>query len=243
MVYASYKAVGMDEKGVMLELFCLPFIVASVYLLGWIFVMVDIKNLSYLKIVNWNWFFFVATLLHWFVSFGCQYYYHVKCLIKTSRAKRVEEGSKLVDMKTTLKNNPEIKNEFYEFAKKQFVVEAINFMEDVDQYKTLFYEKAGNWRKAKFKILVETYILPGSNFEINISYTMRNRVTKVYHHIANNPDDEETLHDLFQVFDESAKEIEKNLNDGNWRDFMHKYKLSRMSSKSTRFSVAVHNIL
>ena len=60
-------------------------------------------------------------------------------------------------------------------------MEALNFLDDVEQFKILYYEKATNWRKARFKIIVETYILPGANFEINISHAMRNKILKIYH--------------------------------------------------------------
>ena len=140
---------------------------------------------------------------------------HAVRYIKKMKPSTDEVGSEPQDMKVSLNTDPNLKKEFYEFAKKHFIVEALNFLDDVEQFKILYYEKATNWRKARFKIIVETYILPGANFEINISHAMRNKILKIYHE-----NQQANGLEAFQSFDAATKEIEKNLNEGTWLDFL-----------------------
>ena len=69
-----------------------------------------------------------------------------------------------------------------------------------------------SWRKSKFRVLVENYILPGSNLEVNISHKMRDEIVSTY-------ESSSVPKDLFSIFDAAYNEIERLLEQGVWGTF------------------------
>jgi hypothetical protein len=53
-VYVAFKQVGYDDKGVIKELFSVPFLAGSVTGAVWILVMVDINDLAFNRVFDWQ---------------------------------------------------------------------------------------------------------------------------------------------------------------------------------------------
>ena len=136
VVFISFKIAGWDEQGVIQELLMIVGIVGGSCLLFWILVIIDPSSLAYLRIFSWTWLFPIVGLLYWYSSFGLQLYVQLKQDYhnKTSVIQ-------IADMKATCADDPQVKQEFYEFAKKHYVVESINFLDDVASYKSFFFDK------------------------------------------------------------------------------------------------------
>lgn len=86
--------------------------------------------------------------------------------------------------------------------------------------------QADNWKRSKFKALVENYVLPGSQFEINISYYTRNRIIKQYNELQTLP-----ASSLSKVFDEAYEDVNSMLTTGAWREFFLSQTKFRPKSK------------
>ena len=78
---------------------------------------------------DWKWLFLASTFILWWVIIGNQVFQHVLNELKFRR-NRIELG----DMKVIIKADPEVKKNFQEFARKQYITESLNFMEDFDTY-------------------------------------------------------------------------------------------------------------
>ena len=87
----------------------------------------------------------------------------------------------------------------------------------------------------KCKSLIQQYILPGSDLEINISYKMRNPVISVYEDLKK-PYSKSI--DLYTVFDEALTEISGIIQDGQWKEFV----LSREIKVKSRLIVVSRKI-
>jgi hypothetical protein len=104
---------------------------------------------------------------------------------------------------------------FMDFAEKQFVVESVRFLQDTVMWKRLFFEKSAHWRKQKARILLDTYILPGSPMEVNISFNVRMASINA----ASAFTDEGGGVDN-KMFDRAVGEIEVMLSQGAWMMFV-----------------------
>ena len=206
----TYRAAKFDEHGIEFEFLLLLIVIAPVVGVIIILMVVDPGEYFFKRVFAWPWMFFYCYLTTWTIMLGFQIFKQWNS-DRTKRNTKVDVG----DMRVVCNNNPQLKKQFHEYAKKQYVAEMINYVEDVGKYKALFYEKAENWRRSKFRTLVENYIVPGSNFEINISHLMRNRILEVY-------ESQSTQKDLYTVFDESLREVERLLQNGVWKDFIFK---------------------
>ena len=138
MLAIAYYSVDEDDHGILQEcklliLACAPFI-----FVGWLFLLIDPRNLMYQRVINWCWvFFFLAILSAWWILLGYQYY-------QIFRIKKLGLIQNIGNMRAIIDSNPEIKAQFYEFANKQLVTESIYFLEDTSKYKSLFYDKVSS---------------------------------------------------------------------------------------------------
>ena len=185
-------------------------------LIIWALIISDPYNLAFNKVFSWTWLIAIVGLQYWFICFGYQFYRQVK---EDYASKNYLE---IPDMRTSLNNDVELKKDFYEFAEKQYVVESVNFLEDISSYKQFFYDKADNWKLSKFNSLVEKYIKPGANYEVNISYSARLRILKLYEEEGKG----NQVNELYKIFDKVSEEVETILTNGAWRMFI----LNRMKN-------------
>lgn len=61
---------------------------------------------------------------------------------------------------------------------RQLAVENLYFLQDIYSYKRYYLEKNESWRRQKSQFIFETYIRSGGAMELNISDSMRRRVTR-----------------------------------------------------------------
>lgn len=91
--------------------------------------IIDPGKLYMFRRFDWKWLFLASTFILWWVIIGNQVFQHVLNELKFRR-NRIELG----DMKVIIKADPEVKKNFQEFARKQYITESLNFMEDFDTY-------------------------------------------------------------------------------------------------------------
>jgi hypothetical protein len=223
MSYQAYRAVGLDEKGVVAEMLFIGGFVAPLALVIWILMIVDPGGVQYLNTFNWSLLFAVTSSLWLASGYFYQFYIHLRY--------DWSSGLNIETMDTMFASDPSIKTEFLEFAARHFVMESLNFVEDVKMYKSLYYEKAESWRLSKFKYLIETYIASGSRMEVNISHTMKLEILRAYDQAKHG----KVNKDLFVVLDEALKEVEQMIHNGAWTEYLFKRK------RKQALSVAVHN--
>jgi hypothetical protein len=210
MSYQAYSVVGFDDKGVVIEILGIALIVAPLGLIIWILMIIDPGDLQTKNVFNWSFLFTFTTAPSWlYIGFFHQFYVQW-------RQDRKATTFAIEPMDTVFQSDPTIKKEFGEFAARQFITESINFIEDVNTYKRFYFEKGDSWRVAKFKTLVETYVVSGSRMEVNISYAMRNQIVKAYDQVKQG----KSIKDLVNEFDAAVKEVEQMVHNGAWTEFL-----------------------
>jgi len=230
----AYSVGGMDQKGVLEELFAVPVVIGPLITFVWILMVVDPGDLWYTRQFNWSIIFGATALVMWYICFGYQLLIQHRADRESFLVGRLET---MQNMSTTISNDPDIKRDFTEFASKQFVTESLQFLEDIHTYRTLYYEKAETWRMSKFKNLVESYILPGSRLEINISYAQRKKIIDTYEQ-AKKLSKFASSEDGFKVFDGSYDDVNQMITNGVWMEF-----LVQRNRKNRRASRAVLPLL
>lgn len=78
-------------------------------------------------------------------------------------------------MVNILQDNADIREEFHEYAIKTMIIESVQFIETVCEFKRHFYTKTDTWRTSKIKLLLRTYIA----VEVNISHRGREQILSV----------------------------------------------------------------
>jgi hypothetical protein len=167
--YEAYSVTGFDDKGFVLEMVCMAGLLAPLALVVWILMILDPGEVQYNNHFNWS-FLFVFTAQVW-LTISYFYQFDVQW-----RGDRSADKLQIGPMDTMLASDPLLKKEFFDFAARHFVTESVNFLEDIKTYKHFFFEKGETWRLAKFKYLVQTYIVSGSRMEVNISYDMKMQI-------------------------------------------------------------------
>jgi hypothetical protein len=206
-VIVAFFTAGWDDKGVIMELLLIPFVVGAFAGLKWILMIVDPGGYNQSQIFNWSLISAFGGLSYWIISFGYQGY---RCY-KDERSTQVSNNYE--HMEVIWEKNPDIKKDFFEYGIKQYVSESLQFLEDVQSFKRFYHEKGQKWRLSKFKLLVQRYIISGSSFEINISYAMKMRILQVYESSS------ETT-ECFDTFDDAYRDILLMIEGGAWRTFI-----------------------
>jgi hypothetical protein len=85
---------------------------------------------------------------------------------------------KVHEMRSQLDFDPQMREEFTEFAATQYVSESLLFLEDTNTYRKLYYDKAPTWHVSKARLLVHMYIIVGADLQVNISDEMRSDIIK-----------------------------------------------------------------
>ncbi|KAH9257923.1 hypothetical protein BASA81_003942 [Batrachochytrium salamandrivorans] len=214
IVYVMYELVGFDDKGLMTEMVLTVLGVGTCIILTTVLDMVDPGSLHYSYVMNWQMLTFVGGWLNLFITL----WYQMIVVIQQRRRARNEdakqEKSTVIKMMVqVLEGNPSLRKEFGEFGVKQYVVESIQFLEDVAQFKSLFYQKADTWRTQKVNLLIKNYIKVGTNLEINISSSARDRIMQ---RVKMGKIDQSS----FDIFDEAYEQVREMLQNGAWREFV-----------------------
>ncbi|KAH9251146.1 hypothetical protein BASA81_011045 [Batrachochytrium salamandrivorans] len=220
VLYRAYNVNGWDIKGVLMEVFLIIGVVCAVALPVTGLAIADSDDLALNQVFSWQGLVGFTGLLHLWFSFGLQF---LAAHLQSRRARQEDllaaTATMLTQMVSILARNPELKKEFDKFAAKQYVSESVQFLDDVAQFKHLYYDKPESWRAQKVRILVKHYITVGSDLEVNISFAAR---SKVLQRVSNETD-------LFDVFDLAAAEIRGMVQDGAWRDFIRTRQHSSLS--------------
>jgi hypothetical protein len=216
-----YTAARKDETGVVFELVFIAGGIGSTSIVVHILMLVDPNGIQYRQEFNWSWLFFFNCLAYYWVGSIHQFYMQW-------RQDRSRSTIQVATMEQLLSDNPEMKKEFIEYAARCYVSESLNFLEDISMFKSLYYEKADSWRLAKFKSLVDTYILFGARMEVNIPFVVRSHIEQAYIRAKQN---QAVSADTFVVFDDAVREVHQMIHQGAWTDF-----LSRRNGKQQHAS-------
>lgn len=209
-VYMSFKISGWDEKGVLMEMLKLFVIVGPIESTGLILIAIDPHQLAYSHVLYWAWSQALSVFLSWYFTI----LWPLLTQFRIDRIRKTKMGSlKIGTMKIMCQDDPQLKQEFYDYAKDHYILESVYFLDDVQVYRNLFHEKSSAWKVSKFQLLVNKYIRTGSEFEINISHSMREDVLRHYTDIKNPKK-------LIQALDPVFNEIERVLQAGPWTDFL-----------------------
>ena len=133
----SLKNSYLNEKKLNLEFGIILFFNLPVTGLVWVLVIVDPGNVGFYRYFDWNWLFGLLLLSVWLATFGIPFWYQMQ-----NRTKKVSNDQlDIGDMRTMCSQDPELKKKFHEYAQQHYVVESINFIDDVTTYKSLYFEK------------------------------------------------------------------------------------------------------
>lgn len=222
IVFTTRKMIFMqkeDSKRIQGEFYLYLFLVSPITFIIWTLVIIDPGRLLYKREFNWAWIFIVHNVLVWWASFGNQVFQQWR---ENRKWKTFVSQSSHLSMTDLWKTDKDLYQQFEKYAENQYVVELVYYLQDVEIYKNLFYDKPDSWKKSKFINLVQKYILTGSNFEINISHNMRNKIIRVYEEVQRSNHLE--LKMMYRVFDDSVEEIRHLLQDGAWKSFLFQKK-------------------
>ena len=120
--------------------------------------------------------------------------------------------------------NEDEAKEFEKFARFNYCIELVQFLQDVDTFKRYYDEKDERWRLAKLKILISQYIMTGSDLEVNVSYTIKEDILSRVKAAENGRDSK-----FHNIFSEAEREVETMLDHGVYRRYvaMKKRKASK----------------
>ena len=140
MLFVAFKYAAKDEHGIETEFGLTIIIISPIITLGFLLLITDPNNWDQLRQFYWGWIFFICYFFSWWILFGNQIYQQWR-----SDSAKVNSKIEVRKMRSVCQENPEIKKQFHEYAKKQYVTEMINFMEDVAKYKELYFEKVSSY--------------------------------------------------------------------------------------------------
>ncbi|KAH9249885.1 hypothetical protein BASA81_012376 [Batrachochytrium salamandrivorans] len=214
-----YRMVGWDDQGLLMEMVVTVPVVGLFILLAAVLSMVDPGDLLYSREFNWQALGLVAGMTYSWTTFG----YQILIAIREDRSIRLDDLKQqhvavIKFMVPILEQHPDVRNEFEKFAVKNFVVESVQFLEDVAQFKRLFYEKPDNWRSNKVHLLVRNYIVVGTALEINISALARDEIIRRAQGKIST--------ESFNIFDQAYEQVKDMLQNGAWRQFVKKHKVT-----------------
>lgn len=66
------------------------------------------------------------------------------------------------------------------YAEIQYVVESVRFYKDVEAWKHSYYEKSEEWRRARARLIIKTYVSQGSVLQVNVSSQAREDIEESY---------------------------------------------------------------
>jgi Regulator of G protein signaling domain len=135
-----------------------------------------------------------------------------------------------------INENPELREKFQDFAIRQYCIENLHFVDDVAMFKRFFNEKGDSWQRLKAKFLLETYIIEGSNLEVNISAITRGKVIAKLQ-------ESHLWTDQIQLqfaFDEAVDELLKEILRGVWQEFQQAYKSTAVLSPKRKTRVVAN---
>ncbi|KAH9249887.1 hypothetical protein BASA81_012378 [Batrachochytrium salamandrivorans] len=213
IVHIMYELVGFDDKGLMMEMSFIVIGGGVVILTKTGLAIGDPNDWDFDRVMNWQCLVFLIagvniTITGWY-QIGVAY-------SQTLRDRREDAGQEQANvikmMIPLLENNPTLRKEFTEFGVKQYVVESIQFLEDVAQFKNLFYQKGDTWRAQKVNMLIKNYVKVGTDMEINISSAARDRILQ---RVKITKIDQAS----FDIFDEAYDQIKEMVQNGAWREF------------------------
>jgi hypothetical protein len=123
-------------------------------------------------------------------------------------------------------DNEDTRDKFSTFAEEHHISESEKFIWNVQNYRILYYNKSDKWRKNTSERIIKTFILPGSELEINISHLQREAIinSKVV---------------SVDIFDEVFNEIVNIIYSGSWNRFIEENDNSKSRHIFEKFIVYI----
>jgi hypothetical protein len=229
-VFVTYRIVGWDSKGVVFELFEVAAVAGGLSIVVWFLISFDPMDLTANAQFEWQLLTFLPVYYFWYASFGKQFRFvfkeylrnktHPAAALRRSRkmTKQPSTSTELVhpedngNLQTMLNANPTLKQEFMEFAAEEYVMESIQFLQDVQMFQDIYFQKGEGWRRSKAKLLCKLYIEIGADLQINISDRMRETIKLACFYATEVP--------KVTVFDDAQVEIEEMIRQGCWHNFI-----------------------
>lgn len=214
-----HRMVGWDDKGLLMEMVVMVPLVGFFILLAAVLAMTDPDGLLYSREFNWQAVGIVAGMAYSWTTLG----YQILVAVREDRSTRLDDLKQqhvavIKFMVAILEQHSDVREEFEKFAVKNFVIESVQFLEDVAQFKRLFYQKPDNWRSNKVHLLVRNYIVVGTAMEINISAVAREEIVRRAQGKIST--------ESFNIFDQAYEQIKDMLQNGAWRQFVKKHKVT-----------------
>lgn len=178
--------------------------------------MIDPNDIDFTRAFSWPLLMDSTSLVYWYYCVGLQV---AKAILHRRRLKERARGSlasiETPDMIAMCNADEQLRKEFHEFAASRYVVESVNFLQDVASFKQYFREKALSWRLSKIRILVDTYIKFEVSQEVNISAATRLEILKK---VASLDKSNEAL-EFLTLFDHSYDDVNQMITNDVWIEF------------------------
>ncbi|KAH9251145.1 hypothetical protein BASA81_011044 [Batrachochytrium salamandrivorans] len=230
---AMYQYAGWDDKGVLMEVTGIVVAVCGCGIVTIALAIADPGNVDFNREFSWQSLVGFTGLFNIWFSFGWQL---LIVQLQNRKARREDKAaamwSVIAQMTQILHQHPELKQEFDKFAAKQYVSESVQFLDDVAQFKHLYYDKPESWRAQKVRILVRNYIMAGSDLEVNISSAARGLIIEraLGGRIGGGASES------FDLFDVAVVQVRDMVQNGVWRDFVRNRELPSYNSQTSQMA-------
>jgi len=220
ILYVAWKLNFPDAYGLFKELIGISVFVAFPSLIAAILLILDPMGAEFNRIFAFEWIADFFMLGFWWFSAGHQFlqiYRDSKKYRHSIGTNSVEPGS--IDGASFIKvitNNKSIRNSFEKYCTQQYASENLYFVLDVDAYKRFYLEKASTWRRAKARMLYDTYIREQAVMEVNVSQNTRDKAVKDFLELIKDTDPKE---ELACIFDDAVSTITHDILRDIWYRF------------------------
>lgn len=233
VLWLSHVNAEYDSQGTISEIMQVELVCCLIFTVIIVLAIVDPGDLAYNRVFNWQCLGFLVGVFYYWFTFGLQFREAWRMDHRAATEEKSEElALMMTKMRTILAENAEIREAFQRYATTMYVAESLQFLEDVAQFKQLFYEKNGTWRTSKVQLLVKNYIAIGADLEVNISSRTRETILQRAKVVDVN---------TFSIFDEAQDQVEGMLQNGAWRTFLRKRRIGmNIATVNSRQIVGAH---
>jgi len=157
-----------DPEGFVRDMHLATLVFAVCLVTMFILLIEDPQSLDYHYVISYEWIMLVAGLVGTYV-------FNVKPLLLVASEKveaRIKSLEPLPDVASSL-SSAVIMARFEAFAAQNYCVELVRFIEDVNTFTFLYYERSPIWRKVQAQKITNRYVSQGAIMQINVSDQIR----------------------------------------------------------------------
>ena len=203
-----------DPQYVRRELLCMLMFAGTFIYAGYILEFLDPGMVQYTRMFSWRLILSLGPFSFWVTSCAAPI---VTAMIYVRARKRVAIIDRMcayngkIDFYDFVQSDPPLAARFHLFAGQRLCIENLNFMRDVTKYQALEFSFRSD--KSRMDMIMKTYIIPGSEQEVNISSKARSFLLQVDFEKC-------SVIQLNTVFHSAYEEVKNMVISGTWTDFI-----------------------